>query len=74
MYLSLEPPSQLLLHATPLGCHRAQGLSSMHQTAISTGYLKHIKTEILTLLLRDMAFIPWTAEPPGVRSSFVENV
>ena len=29
----LSPRTSLLLHATPLGCHRAPGLSSLHHIA-----------------------------------------
>ena len=37
----LEPSSHLPLHPTPLGCHRALGLSSRHYTSqqIPSGYL-----------------------------------
>ena len=33
--IPLEPPSHLPPHPTPLGCHRALGLSSLHHTANS---------------------------------------
>ena len=35
MPLLLEPPSHLPSHPTPLGCHRALDLSSLHYTANS---------------------------------------
>ena len=31
--LPLEPPSNLPPHPTPLGCHRAPALGSLHHTA-----------------------------------------
>ena len=37
--LPTEPPSHLPFHPNPLGCHRAPGLSSLHQTMLARSIL-----------------------------------
>ena len=59
MSLPLEPPSHLRPHATPLGHHRAQGLSSLHQTVNSHWLFETYKNRHFNIVVNGYGLHSW---------------